>query len=191
MSPAKNGSASANENGRASDKMTSTTNSIAMTTEHLLSSYKISADDLDEMLVKTTVTFTKPIEVLHRYECDFNSFSKLFKPNKTETKEEFRARLMASWVSLIVNDGGGSDVVIDYDPNDYDGNEEDDDEPTMIEDIKQSVGEAYQDYQRTLPEEVIRREDLRAAVEKKKADERKAEQVATLKKMLADLGEKV
>jgi len=177
--------------------MTSTTNSITMTTEQqLLSNYKISADDLDEMLVKTTVTFTKPIEVLHRYECDFNSFSKLFKPNKTETKDEFRARLMASWVSLIINNGDGGpdtrfrpDVEIDYEMADDEQDEVDDDEPTMLEEIKESVGQAYQDYQRTLPEEVIRREALRAAVEKKKADERKAEQVATLKKMLADLGE--
>jgi hypothetical protein len=170
-----------------------------MTTEHLLSIYKLSADDLDEMLVKTTITFTKPIEVLHRYDCDFNSFNKLFKPNKNETKEEFRARLMAAWVSLIINGGDGSsdarirpDVEIDYDRIDCEQEEEDDgDEPTMLAEIKQSVGQAYQDYQRTLPEEVARREALRAAVEKKKADERKAEQVATLKKMLADLGEKV
>jgi hypothetical protein len=168
-----------------------------MTTEQLLSNYGITADDLNEMM-KTSITFTKPVEVLHRYECDFSSFSKLFKPYKGETKEETKARLLATWVSLIMDAGGGSqhacnrtDVTIDYERDDDEQDEEDDDEPTMIEEIKESAGQAYRDYEQTLPEEVARRAALREAVEKKRTDERKAEQVATLKKMLADLGEKV
>ena len=198
MSPAKNGNASRQRNRTASDKMTTTTTtSIKMTTEQLIFNYGISADDLDEMM-KTSITFTKPIEVFHRYECDFSSFSKLFKPHKGETKEETKARLLATWVSLIMDAGGGSqhachraDVEIDYERDDDEQDEVDDDEPSMLGDIKQSAGQAYIDYQRTLPEEVLRRATIRAAMEKKNADERKAEQVANLKKMLADLGEKV
>jgi hypothetical protein len=186
MSAAQNGSASAKKNGRASDKMTSTTNSITMTTEQqLLSNYKISADKLSEIM-KGSITFTKPVEVLHRYECDFKTFSKIIRLNDAEIDAP---RIMATWVTMIMEASSGdrSDVVIDYEPDGCDQEEEDDDEPTMIEDIKESARQSYGDYKETLPEAVARR----ALREKDIAELKKAKQVATLKKMLSELDEKV
>jgi uncharacterized OB-fold protein len=102
---------------------------------------------------------------------------------------------------MVMHRGGGSeersdvrdwDLTVDYEPESADQEEEDDDEPNyVIGDIRVDANRAWADYQETLPEEVARKKAVRLAYQKKQEEEERLRKVATLKTMLAELGEKV
>ena len=164
--------------------------------QHLCNDYKSTPEQVAQAMA-TTITFTKPVEVLHRYECDLEKFTKMFKPNKDESQDEFHARMAASWFTLVMGEAEGSqyplsDLTIDYEPEGADQEVEDDDEPSyVVGDIVVSGKRAYSDYRETLPEEVARKKAVRDAYKKAEDEKKRLREVATLKKMLSELGEKV
>lgn len=170
-----------------------------MTTMHLLTDYNMTPEQVSAVM-NSTITFTKPVEVLHHYKCTLTEFSKLFKPKKDESDDMFQARMAASWFTLYMNEGEGSsrdvdemsaNIQIDYNDDNGQEEEEDDIADYLGDDIIVSGKRAFSQFLDTLPEAVAKREADRAAWEKKKADEKRLAQVATLKSMLAELGEKV
>jgi hypothetical protein len=170
-----------------------------MTTLHLLTSYDMTPEQLST-LGKTTITFTRPVTTLHRYECDLPSFTKMFKVLKGESKDAFQARILAMWVTLAIQEGGGEtaenfenhDFQIDYE-NNHGEEEEDDYGPDHMESqIYQSAYDALTHYESTTPEGIAKEEArLKAIAETKEAiaEKKRLDQVKTLKAMLAELGE--
>jgi len=169
--------------------------------QHLCNDYKSTPEKV-ATLMAATITFTKPIEVLHKYECNLERFTEMHRPNKGESQDEFHARMAATWFTLVMTEGGGGDIksplpdevwdlTIDYE-NENDQEEEDDDEPSyVVGDIMVSSRRAYSEYKETLPEEVARKKALRDARLRDEEEKKRLSQVATLKKMLSELGEKV
>lgn len=174
---------------------------LSTMTHNLISEYNVTPEQVSTVM-KATITFTKPVEVLHSYECTLADFAKMLKPKKDEDEDAFQTRVAASWFTLYMNEGGGNsinldkpsdvDIQIDYEPDSYhQEDEQDDDDSYLAGDIITSGKRAYSFYQENLPEEVARREAIRKAFDAKKADEKRTEKVDLLKKMLAELGEKV
>tara|TARA_R110000868_G_C10787019_1_gene755979 strand:- start:517 stop:1065 length:549 start_codon:yes stop_codon:yes gene_type:complete len=182
--------------------MTSTTtDSMKMTTQHLQTSYELTPDEL-AYVVKSTITFTRPVTLVHQYTCDLDSFTKMFTPRKGESKDEFQARILAVWVTLAFQEGGGAtapdlkkhEFEIEYEHHEaeYEANE---DGPEWMEDeIHGSARDAWMHYESTTPEGIAKEEARKAAIAESKAktdERRRLEQVKTLKAMLGELGEKV
>jgi len=169
--------------------------------QHLCNDYKSTPEKV-ATLMAATITFTKPIEVLHKYECNLERFTEMHHPNKDESQDEFHARMAATWFTLVMTEGDGDtiksplpdevwDLTIDYE-NENDQEEEDDDKPSyVIGDIMVSSRRAYSEYKETLPEEVARKKALSDAYLRDEQEKRRLKSVATLKKMLSELGEKV
>jgi hypothetical protein len=172
-----------------------------MTTLHLLKDYNMTPDELST-LGKTTITFTKPVTTLHHYECDLSKFTKMFTPHKGESTDAFQARILAMWVTLAIQEGGGDtapdiathDFHIDYE-NNHDAEDEDDYGPDHMEsEIHESAHDAWKHFESTTPEGIAKEEArLKAIAETKEAiaEKKRLDQVKGLKAMLAELGEKV
>jgi hypothetical protein len=170
--------------------------------QHLCNDYKSTPEKV-ATLMAATITFTKPVEVLHAYKCNLERFTEMHHPNKGESQDEFHARMAATWFTLVMTEGEGDtiiksplpdevwDLTIDYE-NENDQEVEDDDKPCyVVGDIMVSSKRAYKEYQETLPEEIARKKALRDARLRDEDEKKRLSQVATLKKMLSELGEKV
>jgi hypothetical protein len=177
----------------------STTDCLKATTLHLLTSYDMTPEQLST-LGKTTITFTRPVTTIHHYECDLPSFTKMFKVLKGESTDEFQARILAMWVTLAIQEGGGETAEnfethtfeIEYE-NNNDEEEEDDDGPDWMESqIHESAHDAWKHYESTTPEGIAKEEARKKAIAESKAEtaeKKRLSQVKTLKAMLAELGE--
>lgn len=174
---------------------------LSAMTHNLISEYNVTPEQVSTVM-KATITFTKPIEVLHSYECTLADFTELFKQKKDESDDEFQARVAASWFTLYMTEGGGNsinldkpsevDIQIDYEPDSgHQEVEQDDDADYIGHDIISSSKKAYAFYQENLPEEVARREAARREAAYKACERKRVEKVDLLKRMLAELGEKV
>jgi hypothetical protein len=170
-----------------------------MTTLHLLNSYNMTPEQLSGVM-KSTITFTRPVTTLHRYECDLGSFTKMFTQRKGESTDEFQARVAAMWFTLAMNEGEGStapnlenhDFQIDYENNNEEEEEDDDGPDWMESQIHESAHDAWKHYESTTPEGEAKEAARLAAIHEtqaKIAEKKRLDQVKTLKAMLAELGE--
>jgi hypothetical protein len=179
----------------------STTDCLKATTLHLLTSYEMTPEQLST-LGKTTITFTRPVTTIHHYECDLPSFTKMFTPHKGESKDAFQARILAMWVTLAIQEGGGETAddfethtfEIEYENNNEEEEEDDDGPDWMESQIYESAHDALAHFESTTPEGIAKEEARKKAIADTKAaiaEKKRLDQVKGLKAMLAELGEKV